>query len=424
MQSVVPKSGQKFIGETGAILDGARLLKSFRREGKFWIADDPDRPVPPRGFCTRGYSACSKPAGVYIDGRPLLQVAARDDVRPGNFFFDSSRHEIVIADDPAGKEVEAASAIHAFDGAADGVVIRNLIVEKYRNPAQTGAVNGAAGKGWRIEHSEIRLNAGSGANVGSDAQIRDCDIHHNGQLGAGGTGSNILLADNHVWANNTAMFDESWESGGIKIGAGTNVTFRGNRVHDNAGPGLWCDVDCRRVVFERNTVENNNDAGIFFEISDGATISDNILRENGRTRTSWFWGADIQVAASQNVLVCRNRITVRPDGRAIMLIDQNRAKDGGGYYETSHDLVCDNDIEFLGRGAAGGISDAIPGSHNFSIIENGGNRFVRNHYRYNPSLPPSFAWGSEELDFAAFRRLGQEDGGSLTIDTTPAGPKN
>jgi hypothetical protein len=30
------------------------------------------------------------------------------------------------------------------------------------------------------------------------------------------------------------------------------VTFRSNHVHDNVGHGLWCDINCRNVVYEVN----------------------------------------------------------------------------------------------------------------------------------------------------------------------------
>jgi len=417
MQSVTPRPGQQFIGQPGAVLDGARVLDSFVRDGAYWIAEDPDRRVAPHGYCAPGHPKCAEPAGVFINGRALAQVPARFWLRPGTFLFDVDRHRIVIADDPTGKRVEAASTTYAFTGSADGVTIRGLTIEMYRNPAQTGAVNGASAKGWRVENSEIRLNSGTGVTVGSGGRIRDCNIHHNGQLGAGGTGSDIVLDGNTIWANNTALFDRAWEAGGVKLGRARNVTFRANHVYDNGGPGLWCDMDCDHVLFVGNTVERNGDAGIFFEISRDATIRGNVLRDNGQLGLSWYWGADIQIAASQDVTACDNRITVRPGGSAIMLIDQRRENADDAPSPTRGNLACRNDIEFRGAGAAGGVSDALPGVHDFSIIETGGNRFVANRYRYQPGSPPVFPWGHRELDFEEFKRIGQEAGGSLTSET-------
>jgi parallel beta-helix repeat protein len=420
MQSVVPKAGQVFIGQSGAILDGARVLSGFTYDGGYWVVSDPDQPSSPYGYCKSDHPECADAAGVFVNGHGLTQVAAKSELEPGEFFFDAAHHLIVIADDPAGKLIEAASTEFAFSGPANDVIIQNLIVEKYRNPAQMGAVNGASARGWHVENSEFRLDSGAGVSVGSDGEIRNCNIHHNGQLGAGGHGTNIVLAGNKVWANNTAMFNPDWEAGGIKIALGKNITFDNNYVHDNDGPGIWCDIDCNNVVYDHNTVEDNSDAGIFFEISTNATIHDNVLRGNGKAQSSWYWGADIQIAASQDVSVCDNHITVRPGGRAIMLIDQSRLKDDGGYYQTRDDLVCRNDVRFLGTGSLGGASDAFPWTHNYSIIENGNNRFVDNRYRYKPSDAPVFAWGHERLDFEEFQRRGQDVGSTLTTDQAAA----
>lgn len=420
MQSIEPKPGQKFIGEPGAVLDGARILGGFVRDGDAWAAEDPDSRRPPHGYCARGHPECAYAAGVFIDGRALAEVGSRSAVTPGTFFFDYARHRVVIGDDPAGRVVEAASAEYAFTGTAGGVVIRNLTVEMYRNPAQAGAINGAFAQGWQVENCDIRLNSGAGITVGNDGRVRDSDIHDNGQLGAGGTGTHILYQGDAVWHNNTRMFDRAWEAGGIKLGRATDAAFRGNHVYDNRGPGLWCDVECKDAVFEDNVVERNGDAGIFFEISSGATIRRNVLRENGQLRLSWFWGADIQIAASQDATVCDNRITTRPGGGAIMLIDQNRRRDDGSYNETRDNIVCRNDVEFLGAGAVGGVSDAIPGAHNFAIIENGNNQFFADHYRYQPGHPPIFPWGHQRLDFARFQALGEERGGTITVDEAAA----
>ena len=52
-------------------------------------------------------------------------------------------------------------------------------------------------------------------------------------------------------------------------------------MHDNDGPGLWCDIECRNVVYENNLVENNQHIGIFHEISFKAVIRNNVVRHNG-----------------------------------------------------------------------------------------------------------------------------------------------
>ena len=71
------------------------------------------------------------------------------------------------------------------------------------------------------------------------------------------------------------------------------VVMRGNHVFDNVGPGLWCDIGCRNVLYENNLVERNHDAGIFHEISFNAVIRNNIAATMGSTPTPTGSGARI-----------------------------------------------------------------------------------------------------------------------------------
>ncbi|MEJ1978036.1 MAG: right-handed parallel beta-helix repeat-containing protein [Acetobacteraceae bacterium] len=238
-----------------------------------------------------------------------------------------------------------------------------------------------------------------------------------------GGATDVLIQGNEVWANNINGFDFDWEAGGVKVAESRGVVFTGNHVHHNIGPGLWCDVNCRAVLFENNTVEDNAAAGIFYEISSDAVIRDNTLRQNGQAVSSWFWGADIQIAASGNVQVYANSVTVRPEGRAIMLIDQNRPMPTTGYYKTQKDRVYRNTITFLGEGVAGGASDATFLAANYGIIQGGGNSFDDNIYRAPAGIAPRFVWGESQIDFAAFRRAGQEQHGSLTVPGLSARPR-
>jgi parallel beta-helix repeat protein len=225
-----------------------------------------------------------------------------------------------------------------------------------------------------------------------------------------------LIENNRVWANNTRRFDFEWEAGGVKLAVSEDVIFRANSVYDNVGPGLWCDISCRRVVYEGNRVERNHDAGIFFEISFRATIRNNVVRYNGISRRRWFWGADITIAASEGVTVEKNDLTVSPGGCGIILVDQSRRIKGGGKYKTRDDIVRDNVVTFEGAACAGGVSDAPPGDENFDIITSGSNRFDDNTYIVpRQSRSARFVWGHSVFGWDEFRDQGQEPNGKLVM---------
>jgi parallel beta-helix repeat protein len=415
-QAIRPRNGQSFYGEGRAVLNGARLLTSFGREDRFWVASEPDHAWAKQGYCAAASPACNEPEALFIDDKPLTPGASKEGLVAGQFYFDRDSGRLYFVDDPANRKVEATAAEFAFRSAASNVTIKNLIIEKYASAPQTGAVQGRDGANWTIENCEVRLNSGAGIGVGEAAVVRKSDIHHNGQVGIGGVGKNIQIEDNRIWANNTRGFDFTWEAGGAKLALAVGASFRRNQVQDNIGPGLWCDIDCRDAIFESNVVERNYDAGIFYEISSNAVIRDNVVKHNGIGRRGWFWGADILVAASQNVEVIDNTLTVSPTGCGIILIDQSRQKPNGEKYKTKNDTVRNNKMLFEGAACAGGVSDARQGDENFDIITQGANTFDANSYQVSKTsrAPPRFVWGHAVFDWFGARGAGMEQNGQLS----------
>src|SRR5690349_16408236 len=416
LQVVRPRTGQKFYGEGGTVLNGSRLLTNFGREEHYWVVSGQMQRGRKNGECARATPACDRPEGVFIDDKPLRRVLSKDRLQSNGFYFDYSSSKIYLADDPTNRKVEATVAAFAFESMARDVLIRNVTIEKYSSVAQKGAIQTTEGSGWTIENCELRWNSGAGIGIGPGGRVRDCDIHDNGQIGIAGHGGDILIERNRIWSNNIYGFDYTWEAGGAKIALSDGVTFRGNQVHDNVGPGLWCDIDCRNVVYEDNIVENNHDVGIFHEISFKAAIRNNVVRHSGRGHRGWFWRAEIGVAASQDVEVNNNTLTIAAGGCGIVLIDQGRRTKDGSKYKTRNNTVHDNDLTFEGAACAGGVSDVSFLNENFEIITDGNNSFDGNTYRVpRMSGPARFVWGHDVADWDRFRRQGLEQGGRLIL---------
>ncbi|WIM12349.1 MAG: hypothetical protein OJF58_003311 [Enhydrobacter sp.] len=415
-QSIRPRTGQRFFGEGRTVLDGSRPVSGFRREQRYWVATNPFQPTAAHGECLPSAPTCDRPQILFIDDRPLIKAASKRAVGKGQFYIDYDGGKIYLADDPTDRRVEATAAPFAFKGPAADVTIGNITVEKYRNAAQDGAIDAREGTGWIIENCEVRLNSGTGISAGPGSRVQHCAIHHNGQMGIGGNGNNMLIEDNRIWSNNIYGFDPDWEAGGVKIAESDGVTFRRNHVYDNNGPGLWCDIDCHNVLYEDNLIENNRYMGIHHEISFRAVIRNNVVRHNGSGKRSWFWGADIDVAASEGVEVTGNKLTVDAGGCGIVLIDQGRRSDSGREYKTRNNVVHDNEITFEGAPCAGGVSDTMPGDANFDIIAKGNNRFDGNTYRVRRgSGAGRFVWGREVTDWDGFRRKGLEGSGRMVL---------
>jgi hypothetical protein len=429
MHMIKPKTGQKFFGERGAILSGAKMLTQFERVGNVWVATGQHQRGLIHGFCLGPSQGCDRPEAVFIDDVALTQVDSLEQLSAGQFFFHREDARIYLADDPEGKRVEATVTPSAFatNGARD-VSIRGLVVEKYSSPAQRGAIYASedlGATGWLIEANEVRWNSGVGILIGQGGVVRQNYVHHNGQLGVDANVGEVLIEDNEISHNNTRGFDSSWEAGGLKATLINGIVVRGNYVHHNRGPGLWCDIECRNAIFEDNYVTYNADAGIFYEISFDAVIRNNRLEFNGGgggpfPSTLWFWGAQIQIAGSQQVEVVGNRVLVGAGGVGIALIDQGRKTlKGDSHYRTALNRVENNELIFTGSSALSGAVTDVAGV----VPEDQGNYFDGNTYRVPHSdFSLSLGWGRSVYDFAEFQRSGQERKGRVIVGTTDLQP--
>lgn len=415
-QAVRPLPKQKFYGEGQTVLNGSRVLTGFRREDSHWTLNIQLQRSRKHGECLPSAPICDQPEALFVDDQPLTRVPGKGGLEKGKFFIDYAGGKIYLGADPTNRKIELTVASFAFESTSADVLISNITVEKFASAAQKGAIHAREGTGWIIEKCLVRLNSGAGISVGIGSFVRDCDVHHNGQIGIEGNGNGIRIENNRIWSNNIYGFDATWEAGGVKIALSDGVTFRGNHVHDNNGPGLWCDIDCRNVLYEENLVENNQDVGIFHEISFKAIIRNNVLRRNGLGNRGWFWGADILLSASEDVLVSDNTLTVAPGRCGIILIDQGRRNSSGAFYKTRNNIVRANEMTFEGAACAGGTSDTKPGSENFGIITSGNNQFDGNIYRVGEQRGPArFVWGRDVVSWDGFRRKGQERTGRLVF---------
>jgi parallel beta-helix repeat protein len=404
---IVPKTDDAFVGEPGAVLSGARSIGSlFIREGSWWVAANQDAEnTALDGECASG-TACRYPNDVFLDDRPLQRVLDASSLGPGRFYFDYGAHRIWIGDNPAGHRVEVAVVTRAFQGwgsGADRVRIAGLVIEKFANEAEMGAVNARAN--WVVEHDDVRLNHGVG--VQDAGTIVDNLIHDNGQLGIGGDGfTGGVVRGNEIDRNNYAHFDGGWEAGGAKWLKTSKLTVSDNEVRDNVGHGLWTDTDNIGTRYIGNTVVGNTRAGIFHEASYDAVIADNVVTGNGRTVKAWVDGAGILVNSSGNVRIENNRLAGNGDGVGLVQVDR-----GGGAYGPY--LV--HDVSVVGNTIAMplGYTGLVQDGGDASLFTSRGNHFDGNTYVLGCN-PTPFAWNGAYLDKAAWLAAGNDRTGRFT----------
>ena len=414
MQSIVPRSGDVFVGQQGTLLSGARLLTAVR-SGSYWVVPNQTQEgvqlgSPADGVCRSGAPRCGYPQDLFVDDVPLAHVSAFSDLGPGKWYFDYRANQIYLLDDPTGKRLETSVTAKAFQGSATRVTIRNLTIEKYASPTQEAAIE--LGPEWVIEGCEVRWNHFSGIGSGPRSIARRNHVHHNGALGFQGAGEDILVADNEIAYNGFAGYNHYWGAGGSKWVYTTNLIVRGNFAHHNHGPGLWTDINNIYTLYENNIAEDNFRSGIYHEISYDAIIRNNTLRRNGTEHAYPWWttGGGIEVTSSRNVEIYGN--TLEHNWQGITALDDHRGTGIHGPWTLINLNVHDNTV-ISGIIAAGGgrtgVADSA-GTASFSSTAN--NRFQRNIYVLGTTLR-YFIWMGRELSEHEWQSFGQDTTGTF-----------
>ncbi len=413
MQTVTPLSGQQFVGQPGAIMSGAKLLTGWVQSGATWyVTGQTQEFAHTAGRCESG-TACMYPEDVYRDNVLLARVLSLAAVGPGTFYFDYAGDRIYVGDNPAGHTLEAAATEYAFTGTAQGVgtgvTIRGLIIEKYANAAQTGAVGAARmGSNWMLRDNEIRYNHGVGVWGGSGVVVAHNNVHHNGQMGIGAGFARV--DSNEIAYNNTARYSWAWEAGGTKFAFTTNLLVRGNWSHHNRGPGLWTDINNVNTTYSGNTIEDNYADGLLHEISYAATITGNVIRRNGFGNPNSVEGAGIMISSSggTGIQISGNTLTGNKNG--IILLQADRGSGSLGPYIVQNVSVHDNTVT-LGSGQRNG---AYRYGGDTGLWTTHNNHFEHDTYNLQTASSAPFLWtNNAAVTDAQWRGYGNDDTGTF-----------
>ena len=258
---------------------------------------------------------------VAINGYALRQVLAFEQLGPGSFFADVT-NKTLFAWDGANRDlnktlVEASVRSEVWRVEGDHVQTRGIRFRYAANPAQHGAVV-LAGRYDLLEDCEAAaMNASGAAFVGPDAVVRRCVFRDNGQLGFGASGAHrLLFTECLVENNNTKDFDRGWEAGGDKLVLCRDAVLERSRFVRNRGNGIWFDIGNEHCTVRQCWIADNEDSGIFYEISFGLQAHDNVIMGNGFASTAGAWGAQagIALSSSPHCVIERNLLVGNREG--------------------------------------------------------------------------------------------------------------
>jgi parallel beta-helix repeat protein len=259
---------------------------------------------------------------VFIDAYPLRQVLGRDKLSRGTFFADTEAGLLYIQpannqEITAGKAmVEASVRDRILMVKGNYVTIKGIRFRYAANRAQQGAVE-FSGRHVTVEDSTFEHTNAGGAEFRGQVIVRNCTFQHNGQLGFGANRAHRLrLTGCTVQDNNVKGFDRGWEAGGNKICMTRGAILENSSFVENRGNGIWFDIGNEGCEICNCLITNNENAGIFYEISYGLRAHDNVIVGNGFAFTPGAWGAaaGISISSSPGCTIERNLILGNKEG--------------------------------------------------------------------------------------------------------------
>ncbi len=343
--TVVARSGDRFIGEEGAVMNGAVVVEDWSSSGQdLWEAGGFVADSEPLGELLEGWQQQGYRQELFMDGERLTHVDSEENVRLGHWWFDIEGQRLVIGDDPTERLLELSQVESAFTGPrTEGVAIHGLEVKQYASLSQGAAIDGLLSLDWTISDVEVHNNHAGGIRVDRGTIVVDSLIRDNGQVGINGSQQDdprrpIAILSNEIVGNTALNYVWFWETGGVKLTYAQSPIIHGNTVTGNLGPGIWCDLDCFDGVISNNVVVDNSAVGIFYEISDSGTIAGNEVTGNGFGIGPEF-ASGIWLSNSGNTTVTGNVLSGNTN--EVLIVAAPREEFG---FPVSGNLISANDI--------------------------------------------------------------------------------
>ena len=229
--SITPKTGNTFVGEYGAILDGANWTTSDSTQGAF-RAHNQD-----------------------IDFVTIRNLVIRNMSQKGiHAFYWMADHWTIESN-----EIAANKTGIVFP--SNSVVRNNYIHHNYGNPLSADAsLRGGGFGGYYATHTIFDSN----------------EISYNGKEQKVMESQNVTFRNNFVHHNQA---DGIWYDGG-----NPGALIEGNRVEDNARNGIFYEASDGSVI-RNNTIRRSGDTGVFISTSQNSEIYGNTLENNFRAIT-------------------------------------------------------------------------------------------------------------------------------------------
>lgn len=399
-------------GSNQSQLRGSDIWNSWNQSGSTWVSNQTVPGFIPESSETHFVDQfkATHPEQVFVDGTELTQVPSNP---VGNQFALDGSRRVILGTNPSGHVVEVTTRARWININSDNVTISGMTLKHAGTHGHGWAIGNNDRRNFILQNSFIADAHGSGINVGGgdlSSTLRNNTITRIGCTAVTSyQNGHSVISGNHIYGNGFGGYDWGWQSGGIKMVAASDMLIDNNDVHDNGGPGIWCDIGCSNVTISNNRSYKNVGPQIFYEISVGAKIFGNKVW-NGDNSLPW---PAIYDSSSADVEIYNNVVAFAD--RAIQAYEQDRPdKPAQGMlnnYIHDNTVIMNNDGKLGLMWADYGNGRVTASSSN--------NRALNNKFWYpNPENQYRFQWGNTQYNLIA--NFAQTPGGTGSTYITTA----
>ena len=246
---------------------------------------------------------------VFVNGTPLTQVLAFNDMKPGTFYFSDTYQLLHIAP-PTGTnmatalvEVAARPTTLKVSGRSN-VVLRGLVFRHAANCMNSAGASVGSSSNVLVDSVQALWNNWGGLGIYSSnyVTLQNSVASYNGGVGiVTNQDQNLLFSFNESDYNNWrgaqgAFYD--WAMGGTKLFETHTATVQNHFSYNNQGEGLWFDTDNQNITVNNATIAGSVTAALQIERDKGP-----ITVQNSHFCSS---GQGINVLTSPNLTIKNN----------------------------------------------------------------------------------------------------------------------
>ncbi|MDZ4698044.1 MAG: sigma-70 family RNA polymerase sigma factor [Deltaproteobacteria bacterium] len=311
-------------GQPGTEVRGSDVFSEWTRVGETWrsaktIPDFPEQNCTPTPTGENSNEAiCWTFEQVFVDGTRLAPVATTTNLLPGRFAIDAQRH-VILAEDPATREVEVAVRPHWGRVRANDVTISGFTFTHALGGTEMAALTfDRTATRARLHRSHLSHSGGIGLRIaGNDTTVSQNLIQYSGGMALSVVAADrITISGNELTRNGLAhRLDNGWVTGGIGMIA-ARVEVQNNRIIDNRGIGISC-VGCSDSLVRANRIGDNAAAAVINFGARNVTITQNIFWHNGQT----FKHPAMFITQSNALVVSKNTFAFHDRGVVVNVQD-------------------------------------------------------------------------------------------------------